>query len=262
MGWIKLDRNLQRHWIWNKEPFSRGQAWIDLLMSACWREQKQLFKGKIQVQQVGKVYISKSYLATKWHWDRRKVDRFLTTLASDGMIRLECTTDGTVIAIENYEIYQVRGTADGTSDGLENGAVSDNEWTRNGTSDGTSDSTTASTENRTFVGDNGTTDGTSDGTSDGTTHGTHTKNNKKDKKDKNINNISRARARPTVDEIQAYCDERLNGIDAQQFFDYYEARGWKYGTGKPMVDWKAAVRTWERNRKSDKQSKPISFMDL
>ena len=253
MGWIKLDRNLQRHWIWNKEPFSRGQAWIDLLMSACWKEQKQLFKGKIQVQEVGKVYISKLYLATKWHWDRRKVDRFLTTLASDGMIRLECTTDGTVIAIENYEIYQVRGTADGTSDGLKNGAVSDSEWTRDGTSDGTSDSTTASTENITFVGD--------DGTTDGTTDGTHTKNNKKDKKDKNINNISRARARPTVDEIQAYCDERLNGIDAQQFFDYYEARGWKYGTGKPMVDWKAAVRTWERNRKP-KQDKPISFMDL
>ena len=89
--------------------------------------------------------------------------------------------------------------------------------------------------------------------------------NKKDNKGKkdNINNIyTRAREKPTVDEIQAYCDERLNGIDAQQFFDYYEARGWKYGTGKPMVDWKAAVRTWERNRKSDKQSKPISFMDL
>nr|DAU91821.1 MAG TPA: DNA polymerase [Caudoviricetes sp.] len=258
MGWIKLDRNLQKHWIWSKEPFSRGQAWIDLLMSACWREQKQLFKGKIQVQEVGKVYISKSYLATRWHWDRRKVDRFLTTLASDGMIRLECTTDGTVIAIENYEIYQVRGTADGTSDGLGNGAVSDNEWTRDGISDGTSNGTTTSTENRTFVGG----DGTSDGTSDGASDGTHTKNNKKDKKDKNINNISRARARPTVDEIQAYCDERLNGIDAQQFFDYYEARGWKYGTGKPMVDWKAAVRTWERNRKPSKQDKPVSFMDL
>ena len=255
MGWIKLDRCLQKHWIWNEEPFSKGQAWIDLLMSACWKEKKRLHKGKVQVQQVGKVYISKSYLATRWHWDRRKVDRFLSVLASDGMIRLECTTDGTVIAIENYEIYQVRGTADGTSDGLGNGAVSDNEWTRDGISDGTSNGTTESTENRTFVGDNGTSDGTSDGT--------HTKNNKKDKKEKNIyKNISRARARPTVNEIQAYCDERLNGIDAQQFFDYYEARGWKYGTGKPMVDWKAAVRTWERNRKSDKQSKSISFMDL
>ena len=271
MGWIKLDRNLQRHWIWNKEPFSRGQAWIDLLMSACWREQKQLFKGKIQVQQVGKVYISKSYLATRWHWDRRKVDRFLTTLASDGMIRLECTTDGTVIAIENYEIYQVRGTADGTSDGLENGAVSDNEWSQNGTTNGTSNGTTAEVQNNAFLSSDGTSDGTTDGTSDGTTDGTsdgttdgtHTKNNKKNKKEKNIyKNISRARERPTVDEIQAYCDERLNGIDAQQFFDYYEARGWKYGTGKPMVDWKAAVRTWERNRKPNKQDKPVSFMDL
>ena len=254
MGWIRLDRNLQRHWIWSGEPFSRGQAWIDLLMSACWREQKQLFKGKIQIQEVGKVYISKSYLATRWHWDRRKVDRFLSTLASDGMIQLECTTDGTVIAIENYEIYQLCGTADGTSDGSKNGADSDSEWSRDGTLDGTSNGTTASIENDSLTA--------SDGTTDGTTDGTHTnKNNKNNKKNIN-NNISRARARPTVDEIQAYCDERLNGIDAQQFFDYYEARGWKYGTGKPMVDWKAAVRTWERNRKPNKQDKPVSFMDL
>ena len=34
-----------------------------------------------------------------------------------------------------------------------------------------------------------------------------------------------------------------------RFIDYYEARGWKYGTGKPMVNWKAAVRTWEQKEK-------------
>ena len=54
---------------------------------------------------------------------------------------------------------------------------------------------------------------------------------------------------PTLDEVAAYCNERHNGISPSAFIDYYEARGWKYGTGKPMVNWKAAVRTWEQKEK-------------
>ena len=54
---------------------------------------------------------------------------------------------------------------------------------------------------------------------------------------------------PTLDEVAAYCNERHNGISPSAFIDYYEARGWKYGTGKPMVNWKAAVRTWEQKDK-------------
>lgn len=56
---------------------------------------------------------------------------------------------------------------------------------------------------------------------------------------------------PTVDEVRAYCLERRNGIDPQAFVDFYEARGWKYGPGKPVVDWKACVRTWENRRKQE-----------
>ena len=52
---------------------------------------------------------------------------------------------------------------------------------------------------------------------------------------------------PEVKEVAAYCEERKNGIDAQHFVDYYEARGWMIGKNR-MKDWKAAVRTWERNR--------------
>ena len=54
---------------------------------------------------------------------------------------------------------------------------------------------------------------------------------------------------PTLDEVAAYCNERHNGISPSAFIDYYEARGWKYGTSKPMVNWKAAVRTWEQKEK-------------
>lgn len=59
------------------------------------------------------------------------------------------------------------------------------------------------------------------------------------------------KAPPTVDEVRAYCLERGNGIDPQAFADYYEARGWKYGPGKPVADWKACVRTWENRRKQE-----------
>ena len=52
--------------------------------------------------------------------------------------------------------------------------------------------------------------------------------------------------KPKVEDIEAYCKERNNNVDAQQFFDYYESKGWKIGKS-PMKDWKAAVRTWEKN---------------
>lgn len=52
--------------------------------------------------------------------------------------------------------------------------------------------------------------------------------------------------KPNVEEIESYCKERNNSVDAQQFFDYYESKGWKVGK-TPMKDWKAAVRTWEKN---------------
>ena len=53
---------------------------------------------------------------------------------------------------------------------------------------------------------------------------------------------------PSVEDVAAYCQERKNDIDADAFVDYYSARNWTMGKTK-MKDWKAAVRTWERNRK-------------
>ena len=51
--------------------------------------------------------------------------------------------------------------------------------------------------------------------------------------------------KPTLEEVQAYCNERNNNVDAQRWLDYYSSNGWKVGKN-PMQDWKAAVRTWER----------------
>ena len=52
---------------------------------------------------------------------------------------------------------------------------------------------------------------------------------------------------PTLDEVREYCQSRQNNIDPERFIDYYTAKGWKVGK-QPMKDWKAAVRTWEKNK--------------
>lgn len=56
---------------------------------------------------------------------------------------------------------------------------------------------------------------------------------------------------PTVEDVRAYCLERKNQVDPERFHSYYSSNGWMVGKSK-MKDWKAAVRTWERNGYSNK----------
>lgn len=50
---------------------------------------------------------------------------------------------------------------------------------------------------------------------------------------------------PTLEEIKNYCEERNNLVDVERFYDFYQSKGWMVGKNK-MKDWKAAVRTWEK----------------
>ena len=52
--------------------------------------------------------------------------------------------------------------------------------------------------------------------------------------------------RPNLEEVVTYCRERGNHVDPQKWFDHYSANGWRVGRNS-MKDWRAAVRTWERN---------------
>lgn len=67
--------------------------------------------------------------------------------------------------------------------------------------------------------------------------------------------------KPTVEEIKAYCRERMNFVEPQKFFDYYESNGWKVGKN-PMKDWRAAIRTWEKNNYGGQSSAPTPRMSL
>lgn len=71
------------------------------------------------------------------------------------------------------------------------------------------------------------------------------KDQDKDKGDTNGGRAARFRP-PTIDDVKWYCRDRHNSVDPQKFLDYYTSNGWKVGKN-PMKDWRAAVRSWERN---------------
>tara|TARA_B110000902_G_scaffold119327_1_gene139859 strand:+ start:34 stop:777 length:744 start_codon:yes stop_codon:yes gene_type:complete len=55
--------------------------------------------------------------------------------------------------------------------------------------------------------------------------------------------------KPTIDDINEYCKERNNNINAETFFDFYESKDWLIGNNK-MNNWKASIRTWEKREKN------------
>ena len=87
-------------------------------------------------------------------------------------------------------------------------------------------------------------------------------------KSKNIKeNIQEKSSRfvpPTLSEVKAYCQERNNGVNPEKWFDFYTSKNWMIGKNK-MIDWKAAVRTWEHgkeNKPAPRQSTGNQFFDL
>ncbi len=106
MGWICLQRDILFHWIWQDKPFAKGQAWIDLLLKANYRENKFLLGNSVINAKKGTVVTSTVKLAEDWSWSRTKVTSFLKTLEVDEMITVKKDSKKTVINIVNYEVYQ------------------------------------------------------------------------------------------------------------------------------------------------------------
>lgn len=80
------------------------------------------------------------------------------------------------------------------------------------------------------------------------------------KQEQEVKEKTKKEKRPTLDEVISYCQERNNGVDANKWFDYYTANGWKVGRN-PMKDWKATVRTWERNESKPQNKEPVFLIE-
>lgn len=104
-GYIYLDRELFNHWIWEDKPYSRGQAWVDLIQLANFENKKRLCRGEVITVERGYIDTTVSSLSSRWGWSRNKVKSFLNLLSKHEMISYS-TAERTIIKIEKYEQYQ------------------------------------------------------------------------------------------------------------------------------------------------------------
>lgn len=129
-GWIKLHRELKDHPIWNDKPFSKGQAWVDLLLSVNHEPKKIMFDGELIELQSGQFITSYLKLSEAWGWSRGKTTRFLNMLKTDTMIDIKRTGNGQLITIVNWALYQGVRATDDTTNGHQNEQPTDNRRTQ------------------------------------------------------------------------------------------------------------------------------------
>lgn len=129
-GYFMIDRGLLEHFIWTEDkPFSRGQAWVDLIGRANWKATERWSGAELVKVKRGQLLTSEGALAERWGWSRGKVRRYLDALEKAEMIVKNSTAKGTAIFLENYAKYQSPRPTDGTA----NEQQTDRKRTANGT---------------------------------------------------------------------------------------------------------------------------------
>lgn len=111
-GWISIHRQLQSHWLWDDKPFSKGQAWIDLLLLANHADKTIMLGNELIEVQAGSFITSELKLMERWGWSKTKVRAFLDVLQKDKMIVKKSDRKKTTIIIENYGFFQDSETAE------------------------------------------------------------------------------------------------------------------------------------------------------
>jgi hypothetical protein len=216
-GWIKLHRSLVSSDLWESEPFTRSQAWIDILIRASHRHTSVRIRGIRIDLAPGDLALAERDAAERWRWSRGKVRRFILEISSNPvpLIKVKRTNVCTVVSISDWEEHQ------GSS-------------TTNSTTNSTTDSTTDSTASR---------------TTDGPIQ--ECKEEKEEKKKKTRKRFNP----PSIDEVSSFCATAEINIDPREFVDYYQANGWKAGR-VPMQDWRATARNWSRRRLKNQSNQP------
>lgn len=105
-GWIKIHRDLLDNELWSDKPFTKGQAWVDLLLLANHKDKNVLIGSHTEMVERGSFITSELKLMERWGWGRKKVKLFLNFLESQKMIERNANNKRTAITIVNYGFYQ------------------------------------------------------------------------------------------------------------------------------------------------------------
>lgn len=114
-GWIKLHRKITDSYFWSDKPFSRGQAYIDLILKANHKCAEIYIRNQLIKVDRGQSARSEVSLSKDWGWSRQKVRCFLAQLEQNGKIEHLKTHLTSVITLCNYEEYQGGGDCEKTS---------------------------------------------------------------------------------------------------------------------------------------------------
>ena len=105
-GWICIYRAIEEDPMYFAEPFTRMQAFIDLILITN-HERTVFFKRGIKITvERGQTVRSEDELALRWKWSRGKVRRFLLELENDTKIVQQKTRLCNCISIVNYDKYR------------------------------------------------------------------------------------------------------------------------------------------------------------
>lgn len=116
-GWICLNRKITEHWLWQDKPFSKGQAWLDLLLRASHKGTKFLLGNELISLEPGQFITSEVKLSEAWGWSKHKTREFLLLLESDQMIVRKADHKKTAITIVKWGLYQNLSTTKDTTEG-------------------------------------------------------------------------------------------------------------------------------------------------
>jgi len=133
-GYVKIYRSSLDNKAYYAEPFTRWQAWVDLLLLANYKDNIVYVRGiPVEVKR-GQVLGGEEFLAKRWKWSRGKVKRFCSHLESKTVQQIVQQKSNviTVITIVNYELYQDNGTTDSTANSTTDGQQTDNRRTTDG----------------------------------------------------------------------------------------------------------------------------------
>jgi len=114
-GWIKLHRSMFDNDLWTAEPFTKGQAWIDLIGHANHKAASVWIRGiEVEVKR-GQLAWSELTMGKRWRWSRGKVRRYLAMLENRGMAIQQTNKVTTILTICKYDTYQADKTTNETT---------------------------------------------------------------------------------------------------------------------------------------------------
>ena len=116
-GWIKLHRKIVDNPYYFSEPFTRSQAWIDLIIIANHKDNFFYNRGiKVEVK-IGQIGSCLETLSKRWKWSRGKVERFIIELENSNQVVRQKNNVNTLLILINYKIYQQDSKANSKADG-------------------------------------------------------------------------------------------------------------------------------------------------